>query len=74
MITSRSGQPARIAAHLRRQSSRVAALAAAQDAGTVRRDLDIVELMSLTTAVARAGSPAQADRFLSVLLDGVVPR
>jgi AcrR family transcriptional regulator len=49
-------------------------LAAAQDAGAVRRDLDIVELLSLTAAVARAGSPAQADRFLGILLDGVTPR
>lgn len=49
-------------------------LGAAQDAGTVRSDLDVIELLALTTAVARAGNPAQANRFLDVLLDGVVPR
>jgi AcrR family transcriptional regulator len=49
-------------------------LAAAQDAGTARRDVDIAELLALVTGVARAGSPAQADRFLSVLLDGITPR
>nr|WP_264766379.1 hypothetical protein [Nocardia macrotermitis] len=32
------------------------------------------ELLVLTTAVARAGNPAQAIHFLDVLLDGVVPR
>jgi AcrR family transcriptional regulator len=49
-------------------------LAAAQDAGTARRDLDIAELLALVTSVARAGSPAQAERFLSVLLEGIAPR
>jgi len=49
-------------------------LAAAQDAGTARRDVDIAELLALVTGVARAGSPAQAERFLSVLLEGVTPR
>src|SRR5579863_4563668 len=49
-------------------------LAAAQDAGTARRDLDIAELLALVTGVARAGSPGQAERFLSVLLDGITPR
>ena len=49
-------------------------LGAAQDAGDVRSDLDATELLAITTAVARAGSPAQADRFLDVLLDGVKPR
>ncbi|MGO4614709.1 TetR/AcrR family transcriptional regulator [Nocardia sp. 2YAB30] len=49
-------------------------LAAAQDAGAVRSDLDATELLTLTTAVARAGNPSQANRFLDVLLDGVVPR
>ena len=49
-------------------------LAAAQDAGTARRDLDIAEVLALVTGVARAGSPAQADRFLSVLLEGITPR
>jgi AcrR family transcriptional regulator len=49
-------------------------LAAAQEAGVVRPDLDAVDIMALTTAVARAGSPAQADRFLDVLLEGIVPR
>jgi AcrR family transcriptional regulator len=49
-------------------------LAAAQDAGTARRDLDIAEVLALVTGVARAGSPAQADRFLGVLLEGITPR
>jgi AcrR family transcriptional regulator len=49
-------------------------LAAAQDAGTARRDLNIAEVLALVTGVARAGSPAQADRFLSVLLEGITPR
>jgi AcrR family transcriptional regulator len=49
-------------------------LAAAQAAGTARRDLDIAELLALVTGVARAGSPAQAERFLSVLLEGITPR
>jgi AcrR family transcriptional regulator len=49
-------------------------LAAAQDAGTARRDLDIAEVLALVTGVARAGSPAQAERFLSVLLEGITPR
>jgi len=49
-------------------------LAAAQDAGTARRDVDIAELLALATGVARAGNPAQAERFLSVLLEGITPR
>ena len=49
-------------------------LAAAQDAGTARRDVDIAELLALVTGVARAGNPAQAERFLSVLLEGITPR
>jgi AcrR family transcriptional regulator len=49
-------------------------LTAAQDAGAVRPDLDIAELMALTTAVARAGEPAKAERFLNVLLEGITPR
>jgi AcrR family transcriptional regulator len=49
-------------------------LTAAQDAGAVRSDLGVMELMALTTAVARAGNPAQAGRFLDVLLEGIVPR
>jgi AcrR family transcriptional regulator len=49
-------------------------LAAAQEAGTARRDVDIAELLALVTGVARAGSPAQAERFLSVLLEGITPR
>jgi len=49
-------------------------LAAAQDAGTARQDLDIAELLALVTGVARAGSAAQAERFLSVLLEGITPR
>jgi AcrR family transcriptional regulator len=49
-------------------------LAAAQNAGTARRDVDIAELLALVTGVARAGNPAQAERFLSVLLEGITPR
>ncbi|NUO98692.1 MAG: TetR/AcrR family transcriptional regulator [Nonomuraea sp.] len=49
-------------------------LAAAQDAGAIRPDLGVVEMMALTTAVARAGDPAQADAFLDLLLEGIVPR
>ena len=49
-------------------------LAAAQDAGTARRDIDIGELLALVTGVARAGSPAQAERFLDVLVEGIKPR
>jgi hypothetical protein len=30
--------------------------------------------MALTTAVARAGDPAQAGRFFGVLLEGIIPR
>jgi AcrR family transcriptional regulator len=47
---------------------------AAQQAGAIRPDIDFMELMALTTAVARAGDPARATRFLDVLLEGVVPR
>ncbi|HTZ29695.1 MAG TPA: TetR family transcriptional regulator [Streptosporangiaceae bacterium] len=49
-------------------------LAAAQDAGAARRDVDIAELLALVNGVARAGSPAQAERFLGVLLEGITPR
>ncbi|MBB5916488.1 AcrR family transcriptional regulator [Nocardia transvalensis] len=49
-------------------------VAAAQEAGTIRRDLGTMELLALTTAVARAGDPSQAVHFFEVLLDGVVPR
>jgi hypothetical protein len=33
-----------------------------------------MELMALTAAVARAGDPAHAERFLDVLLEGIIPR
>jgi AcrR family transcriptional regulator len=49
-------------------------LTAAQAAGAIRSDLDVMELMALTTAVARAGNPAQAGRFLDMLLEGITPR
>jgi AcrR family transcriptional regulator len=49
-------------------------LTAAQNAGAIRGDLDVMELMGLTTAVARAGNPAQAGRFLDLLLEGITPR
>lgn len=77
VMTTHGGttEPPRVAEWHRAINEAVAPLlAAAQDAGAVRPDLDVVGLLSLTTAVARAGSPAQADHFLDVLLDGVVPR
>jgi AcrR family transcriptional regulator len=49
-------------------------LTAAQDAGAARPDLDVAEMMALTTAVARAGNPAHAGRFLDILLEGFIPR
>ncbi|MFC8449738.1 TetR/AcrR family transcriptional regulator [Kitasatospora sp. NPDC057223] len=49
-------------------------LHAAQGAGRVRADLDGAELIALVTAVARAGNPAQAGRFLEILLEGITPR
>jgi AcrR family transcriptional regulator len=49
-------------------------LTAAQDAGGARPDLNVAELMALTTAVARAGNPEQAGRFLDMLLEGITPR
>jgi AcrR family transcriptional regulator len=49
-------------------------LTAARDAGAVRPDLDILELMALVGAVARAGGPVQAERFLDILLEGIIPR
>jgi len=49
-------------------------LAAAQDAGVIRPDLSLTELMSLTAAVARAGDGKHAERFLDVLLEGIIPR
>jgi AcrR family transcriptional regulator len=49
-------------------------LSAARDAGAIRPDLSVIELLALTTAVARAGDPAQAERFLDILLEGVIPR
>jgi hypothetical protein len=48
--------------------------AAAQGAGAIRPDLTLMELMALTAAVARAGDPAHAERFLDVLLEGIIPR
>jgi AcrR family transcriptional regulator len=49
-------------------------LDAARAAGAIRPDLSVAELLALTTAVARAGDPAQAGRFLDVLLEGIIPR
>jgi AcrR family transcriptional regulator len=49
-------------------------LTAAQGAGAIRPDLTLMELMALTAAVARAGDPAHAERFLDVLLEGIIPR
>jgi len=49
-------------------------LTTAQGAGAIRPDLTLMELMALTAAVARAGDPAHAERFLDVLLEGIIPR
>ena len=49
-------------------------LSAARSAGTIRADLDFMELMALTAAVARAADPARAGRFLDILLEGITPR
>jgi AcrR family transcriptional regulator len=49
-------------------------LDAAREAGAIRPDLSVAELLALTTAVARAGDPAHAERFLDVLLEGMIPR
>ncbi|WP_030177084.1 TetR/AcrR family transcriptional regulator [Spirillospora albida] len=49
-------------------------LTAAQNAGAIRADLGITELMTLTTAIARAGEPAQAGHFLTILFEGLTPR
>jgi AcrR family transcriptional regulator len=49
-------------------------LTAAREAGAIRPDIDAVELLALTAAVTRAGSPAQAGRFLDLLLEGLAPR
>jgi hypothetical protein len=48
-------------------------LTAARDAGAIRSDLSLMELMALTAAVARAGDPAHPERFLGILLEGIVP-
>ena len=42
--------------------------------GRTSSDTFRMELLALTTAVARAGEPAQAGRFLDVLLEGIIPR
>jgi AcrR family transcriptional regulator len=49
-------------------------LTAAQDAGAIRPDLSVRELMALTAAVARAGDPPQAEHFLGLLMEGIIPR
>jgi len=49
-------------------------LSAARSAGTIRPDLDFMELMALTAAVARAADPARAGRFLDILIEGITPR
>jgi len=49
-------------------------LSAARGAGTIRPDLDFMELMALTSAVARAADPARAGRFLDILIEGITPR
>jgi AcrR family transcriptional regulator len=49
-------------------------LNAARSTGTIRPDLDLMELMALTAAVARAAEPAKAVHFLDMLLEGIIPR
>ena len=49
-------------------------LNAARGAGAIRPDLDLMELMALTAAVARAADPARAGRFLDILIEGITPR
>lgn len=49
-------------------------LSAARGAGSIRPDLDFMELMALTAAVARAAEPARAGRFLDILIEGITPR
>lgn len=68
-------EPPQIAVwHRSIQEAAAPLLAAAQAAGAIRPDLGVMEMMALTTAVARAGHPAQADGFLDLLLEGIVPR
>ena len=49
-------------------------LSSARSAGAIRPDLDFMELMALTAAVARAADPARAGRFLDILIEGIAPR
>jgi AcrR family transcriptional regulator len=75
MATSGEAEPPQFAAWHRAIHDAVTPLfSAARDAGTIRPDLDYLELMALTTAVARAADPAEAERFLDILLEGVSPR
>ena len=68
-------EPPQIAAwHLAIRDAAAPLLSAARSAGTVRADLDFMELMALTAAVARAADPARAERFLDILLEGIIPR
>ncbi|GAA5770805.1 hypothetical protein Aros01_07333 [Streptosporangium roseum] len=68
-------EPPQIAAwHRAVREAAAPLLAAAQDTGAIRPDLGVVEMMALTTAVARAGNPAQAGGFLDLLLEGIIPR
>ncbi|SDM62135.1 TetR/AcrR family transcriptional regulator [Nonomuraea jiangxiensis] len=48
-------------------------LARAQDAGAVRPDIGIAELLTFLTAATRA-APLCADRALELLMEGVLPR
>ena len=72
---SRDAEPPQVTAwHRSVRQAVTPLLSAAQDAGRVRADLDSAELIALVTAVARAGNPAQADRFLEIMLEGIIPR
>jgi AcrR family transcriptional regulator len=68
-------EPPRVAAwHSAIYDAALPLLTAARGAGAVRPDLSFMELMALTAAVARAGDPGHAERFLDILLEGIIPR
>ncbi|WP_163508212.1 TetR/AcrR family transcriptional regulator [Fodinicola acaciae] len=46
-------------------------LANAQAAGVIRPDLTTAELITLLTAIAKAATPADAERCLTLLIDGL---
>ncbi|MGF6887762.1 hypothetical protein ABIA39_006133 [Nocardia sp. GAS34] len=66
-------EPPQAAWHREIRATAAPLAAEARAAGAIRGDLGENDLLALTTVVARAGSPAQANQFLDVLLEGVVP-